>query len=80
MFKSTKEFDLAMKEILVHIRDENSIDELLKNIDYFDSFVECVKTGLIQGVTFWVDGSGKINIENFHPRITRLGLEFIETN
>lgn len=80
MFKSTQEFDSAMKEILIHIRDENPVDKLLKNPDYFDSFTECVKTGLIHGVTFWVDGNGKTNIENFQPRITRYGLEFIESH
>lgn len=78
MFKSKKEYDLAMQEILVRVRDEQSIDDLLKNADYFDAFVECVRFFYIKGVTFWNDADGNANIEKFNPQITRSGLNFIE--
>lgn len=51
---------------------------LLEDSDYLDAFVECVKYSYIQGVSFWYDGNGKAHIENFNPRITRSGLDFIE--
>lgn len=78
MFKTVREYDLAMKKILTLVRDSQPIDELITNIDYHDAFIECVRRLFIKGVSYRVDANNEAHIEECKPRITRDGLDFIE--
>lgn len=78
MFKTKKEYELAMKELLIRIRDGKPVDDLLQSIDYCDAFAECSRSQFITAIDYWVDGNQKTHIEDCSARITRAGLDFIE--
>lgn len=80
MFKSTQEFDSAMKEILVRVRDEKSLDDLLENVDYCDALAECDKREFLKGIIYFINGKGIPRIQECNPRITKSGLYFIESH
>ena len=80
MFKSDKEFESAMKEILIYVRDEKPLDEFFKSVDYRNAFIECDKRELLQGVLYFINEKGLPVIENCQPYITYNGLKFIENN
>ena len=54
MFKSTKEFDSAMKDILVQIRDGIAVNSLSSSIDEGDfnaALAECVDRRYLSGLS-----------------------------
>lgn len=77
MFKSTEEYDLAKKEILVRIRDGQPFDDLLENPDYCNVLVDCENI-YADGFSHWNDANGSAHFDILNPRITRLGLEFLK--
>lgn len=83
MFKSTKDFEAAIKEILVAARDEKSLTPEgteFQSDDYFEAVTECIDRRLLSGISYdrTVDGT-----PHFTPRKTRVtysGLAFIESH
>ncbi|HID0769537.1 TPA: hypothetical protein ACXC99_003634 [Clostridium botulinum] len=82
MFKTTKDFDKMMYEILIQIRDNEDINNIFSKLgdtDFDDAIYECVEIGLINGLSFQKDAIG-----NLHPsiqreiRLSHKGLSFIE--
>lgn len=80
MFKSTKEYDIAILKVLTSIRDNNSFPKLDDEFDEYtlgDVINLCNNRGYIDGIS--VDK----NITGYYvcygnPRLTYQGLEFID--
>lgn len=83
MFKSTKEFDAVMREILKSIIDEKTdlkdIFDKYGDQDAGDALVECIDRGLIKGYNYQTVISGKHVFNASTPRITYSGLSFLES-
>ena len=85
MFKTKKDFDKMMYEILIQIRDTDDINSILSklgDINFDDALYECVQIGLINGLYF--DDFAKDGLDELCPtvqrevRLSRKGLTFIE--
>lgn len=81
MFKSTKEFDGAVKDILVYIRDGRDIKQLRQKHgedNFNQAYERCYNEGLLDGIT----AGGRTNDGLMHydgqPKISYAGLRFIE--
>ncbi|MFV0343945.1 MAG: YjcQ family protein [Anaerocolumna sp.] len=82
MFKSTKEFDSAIKEILEKLRDgENigSITTALENDDFYEALSECVDRRYLSGLSYQRTADGKPHFSQTNIRVTYSGLSFIES-
>jgi len=81
MFKSTKEFETAMCEILIKIRDGSDYNELSSKYgatDLNDALERCFRLGYITSDAVpRKTESGRLAFDG-KPRITFEGLNFIE--
>ena len=80
MFKSTNEYNDAIYETLVYIRDNNSfpkVNDKLDKIDLGDVLNLCYNHGYIDGVHIDKNAAGNY-MYNGQPRITYSGLKLIE--
>lgn len=80
MFKSTQEFDSAVKNILIKLRDGESLNSIPQDEDSLEAIVECINRGFLQGVTYDRTLDGKPHLQQMNPRVTYNGLKFIENN
>lgn len=83
MFKSTKEFDSAIKEILIKLRDGESISSMetsLEEDDFFEALVECIDRRYLSGLSYQRTMNGKPHFSQTNIRVTYSGLSFIETH
>lgn len=82
MFKSVKEFDIAVFEILTKIRDVVGYSELSSMFgdeNYDDALEYCVQQNFVIGYKVGRASSGKLLADIVgNPRLTRNGLQFIE--
>lgn len=82
MFKSSKEFETAMYDILTQIRDNpNNKDILSKlgDIDFDDALDECLEMHLIKGLLHQHTASGSLTVDIIGKiRLSYDGLRFIE--
>lgn len=80
MFKSTKEFDKAVREILVAVRDGKNLQEVIaqNDSDYPEALVRCCDMGYTVGIKYQrtLDNTAHFDLKN--PKITYSGLQFIE--
>lgn len=83
MFKSVKEFEAAMHEILIKIRDEEDYQSLSSKLgqeDFDDALERCINQGLIKGIQCNRVASGRLLCDIVHkPRIAYEGLQFVES-
>jgi len=82
MFKSTKEFDSAVKETLIKLRDGEKLDALtttLQEADFDEALTECIDRGYLSGVSYQRTMNGKPHFQETNIRITYYGLSFIES-
>lgn len=81
MFKSTKDFDTAMYNILVNIREGKTNQENfgleIDEADFNDALLRIVNLRLVLGVTC-TETLGGLSISVFNPRPSYEGLAFIE--
>lgn len=80
IFKSTNEYNNAIHETLIYIRDNNSFPETndkLNKIDLGDVLNLCYNHGYVDGVHIEKNAVGNY-LYNGQPRITYSGLQFIE--
>lgn len=80
MFKSTKEFDSAMKNILEKVRDGESLNSLQVDDDSLEAIAECITRGFLQGIEYERTASGKPCFQIVNLRVSYNGLKFIESN
>lgn len=83
MFKSTKEFDSVMKDILVQIRDGIAVNSLSSSIDEGDfnaALAECVDRRYLSGLSYQRTMDGKPHFSLSDVRVTYSGLTFIESH
>lgn len=80
MFKSTKEFDSAVKSILIKLRDGESLNSIPQDNDSLEAIVECINRGFLQGVSYDRTMDGIPCFQQINPRVTYNGLRFIESN
>lgn len=81
MFKSTKEFDKAVREILVAIRDGKNLQEVITqngSDNYYEALARCCDMRYIVGIKYerTLDNAPHFDLQN--PKITYSGLQFIE--
>lgn len=80
MFKSTRDFNLAMKEILYSILNDCEPDHessTLSREDYYDALEEIVDRGYLKGITYkYIDG--RPSFDWLYLRISYTGLAFLE--
>lgn len=82
MFKSTQEFNAAIKMILVQVRDNGlpkNINPDLPNEDYDEALVECINRGYLSGISYQRTLGGKPRFDYNNIRLTYSGLAFIES-
>lgn len=82
MFKSKEEFEKAMYKILIQIRDSEdpkSVLSKLGDINFDDAIFKCAEAGLIEGLSFQKDASGKLwpSIQR-EIKLSYKGLTFIK--
>lgn len=80
MFKSTKEFDEAVKDILVHIRDGKDVRPLHQKYgedNFNQAYERCYSEGLLDGLTAGRTNDGVMHYDG-QPKISYAGLRFIE--
>lgn len=80
MFKSTEEFDAAVYEMLVRIRDGSNYKELKEKYgqeNYEDALEHSINRGYIKGITAQRAAAGNL-VYGGTPRLTHSGLSFIE--
>lgn len=83
MFKSTKEFDFAIKEILVKIRDGESINSKATSLEennFNEALAECVDRRYLSGLSYQRTLDGKPHFSQTDIRVTYSGLSFIESD
>lgn len=82
MFKSTKDFDTAMYEVLIKIRDNEDFKTLSPKYELYDlteALGRCSDCGYVTGVFPQRMASGNLSIDlSTNVRITPSGLQFIE--
>ena len=82
MFKSTKEFETAIKEVLIMVRDEkglNSDESTFPEDDFWEAAVECVDRRFLSGINYQRTLDGKPHFTSRGTRVTYSGLAFIES-
>jgi hypothetical protein len=80
VFKSTKEFEAAVYEILIKIRDGSDYMRYQGKYGqgkFGDALEHAINRGYIRGVTAQRTAAGNLNIDG-NPRLTYNGLSFIE--
>lgn len=83
MFKSTKEFDVAMKDILIQFRDGKTISTLSplgNEDDFLAALCECVDRRFLSGLTYQCTLDGKPHFTEGDVRVTYSGISFIESH
>ena len=81
MFKTTQDFNLAMKNILISILNDCELDAESSNLsreDYYTALEEIVDRKYLKGITY-DDFSGYPSFDFKHPRISYAGLSFLES-
>ncbi|OOM79119.1 hypothetical protein CLPUN_17090 [Clostridium puniceum] len=82
MFKSNNEFEKAIYDILIEIRDSDSSKNILSklgDINFDDAIEKAVQYGLISGLVFSKDASGRLEPSIIREiRLSHNGLKFIE--
>lgn len=80
MFKTTKDFNLAMKDILTSVLNDCEPDSELSNLpkdDYWEALEEIVDRQYLKGITYkYVDG--RPSFDWLYLRISYAGLAFLE--
>lgn len=79
MFKSTKEFDSAIREKLTALRDGEDLYSLLPDDNSKEAIVESINRGYLQGVEYMRTANGDAHITAVKPMVTYRGLSFIES-
>lgn len=83
MFKTLKDFDTAVRAILMKIRDEEDYEILRQDYsdeNFEDALEYCVQHNLITGLHVQRTASGKLLADVIGKvKITREGLKFIDT-
>lgn len=80
LFKSTHEFDEAIYTILQKLLNDEGLNDKPSQYsqeDYDDAMEHAVKSGFIAGLHADRVLSGRLMLQG-NPRITRLGLSFVE--
>jgi hypothetical protein len=85
MFKSTKEFNKEIYNVLVKIKDESNWKQPPSNIDEID-FADVIEHIIMQGLVNGISGEKMSNgifrfdhtLANASPRLTHKGLIYIE--
>lgn len=83
MFKSIKEFDAAIKEVLVMILDEKPLtpdNSSFPDDDFWEAAVECVDRRYLNGINYQRTMDGKPHFNSRGVRVTYSGLAFIESH
>lgn len=80
MFKTTKEFDAAVKNILDKLNTGESFSSLPTDDDSLEAIAECINRGFLRGVAYDRTASGKPVFQQINPILTYDGLKFIESN
>lgn len=80
MFKSVRDFESAMVNTLVLLRDENDLSQFTNDTNFSDSLAECVKLGYITEIEYFKNANNDFIFDFSNPRITLSGLEFIENH
>ena len=81
MFKSTKEFDKAVYDILVCIRDGKNLQVLEQKYgeeNFGEALVRCCDVNYIVGIKYNRTADGNPCFSTTKPMITYAGLEFVE--
>ncbi len=84
MFKSTDEFDSAIKDVLRMVRSEENFDSIpsklnLTDADFGDVVIECSSRGFLSNISYRRTGDGVPHFAPNNIRITYSGLKFIES-
>ena len=83
MFKSTEEFESAIKAVLVAARDEKTLTPEgteFQADDYFEAVTECIDRRLLSGVEYDRTMDGTPHFTSRKTRVTYSGLAFIEAH
>lgn len=81
MFKSTKEFDKAVYDILVYIRDSKNLQVLEQKYgeeNFGEALARCCDVSYIVGIKYDRTADGNPHFSTIKPMITYTGLEFVE--
>ena len=78
MFKSTQEFDSAVKTVLLKIRDGEDLSSFPSDDDSLEAIAESIDRRFLQGVSYERDSNGKPHFQKINSRLTYNGLKFIE--
>lgn len=76
MYKTAKEFESAMRSILIKVRDGEKFSGLTD--DDIEAFGECSNSGYVTGVQGLRTADNKLHISQNNPSVTYSGLKFIE--
>lgn len=79
MFKSTKEFDSAIREKLSALRDGAELVSLLADDDSKEAVIESINRGYLQGIEYIRAANGAAYFTPIKPMVTYQGLAFIES-
>jgi hypothetical protein len=84
MFKSSKEYEAVMYEILIAVRDSDNYRNILEskigNDNFDDALERCIDLGFIAGLHSRRAASGKLLVDIMgNIRLTYDGLKFIES-
>lgn len=82
MFKSTREFDSAMNDILKKLCNGRKLSDLDYPEDESDrdaAIIECINRDYISGVTYGHTQDGKAHFSEANLRVTYKGLSFMES-
>ena len=82
MFNNTSEFELAMRELLICIKNESNLNltiEKYGNKDGGDALAECINRGYTSGISYNTNFGGiHIFSSGSNVRLTFSGLSFLE--
>lgn len=82
MFKSVKEFDSVVHEILTKIHNVvgySEISSIFVDENFDDALEYCIQQNMILGLRVQRTASDKLTVDVCgNPRLTRAGLKFIE--
>ncbi len=79
MFKSTKEFDAAIREKLTALRDGADFYSLLLDDNSKEAIAESITRGYLQGIECMRTADGAAHFTAIKPMVTYRGLSFIES-
>lgn len=80
MFKSTKEFDSAIREKLTALCDGANLQSLLTDDNSNEAIAESINRGYLQGVDCMRTADGTAHFSVIKPMVTYRGLSFIESD